>query len=91
MEINALNLRTSYKNLKEEAKAERKEENVQVLLINGTPALRVRAHDPITLKYLQDVEEGIDVPELKKQVEKHQSAIDNLNELIKDAEALPNG
>ena len=82
------NLQANYKRLKEDVAAEKKAENVQVLLINGTPALRVKTHDSITLKYLGDVEEGVDVPALKKQIEALQTTIANYNELIADAEAL---
>ena len=87
----ASNLQANYKRLKEDVLAEKIAENVQVLLINGTPALRVKTHDSVTLKYLGDVEEGVDVPALKKQVEALQTTIANYNELIADAEALTDG
>ncbi len=88
MNAQNFNLQANYKRFKEDAVAEKKKDNIQVLLINGTPALRVKAHDPITQKYLSDVEEGIDVPKLKEQIKQLQIAIDNYNELIADAEAL---
>ncbi len=91
MNTQGLNLQANYKQIKEEAIAQKKEDNIKVLLINGTPALRVKAHDPITLKYLSDVEEGVDVPALKKQVGALQTTIANYNELIADAKALTDG
>ncbi len=85
------NLQANYKRLKEGVALKKKPENVQVLLINGTPALRVKTHDSVTLKYLGDVEEGVDIPALKKQIEALQTTIANYNELIADAEALTDG
>ena len=64
-------------------------ENVKVSLINGTPALTVQKYNPDTGEVLNNVDEiSIDINSLRKQVEAFQNNIDNLNELIADAEAL---
>lgn len=66
-----------------------KTENVKVLLINGSPALQIKKYNEDTGALLSNVVEvGVDVPALKKQIDALRLQIDNINELIKDAEAL---
>ena len=77
-----------YKKLKE-LDIQNETENVKVLLVNGTPALRFKKYNPDTGDLLNDVgEAGIDVPGWKKTIEELQRQIEGINELIDDAEAL---
>jgi hypothetical protein len=76
-----------YSSLKAAGVADKKP-YISLVLINGTPALRVKVNDPVTGKYLQDAEMAVDTPALKKQVTALQATINNLNTLITDAEAL---
>ena len=79
---------TDYKTIKA-ANAKNNTENVKVMLVNGTPALTIKKYNPNTGELLNDVDEmGIDVSALKKKVVELQNQIDNVNELIADAEAL---
>ena len=66
-----------------------KTENVKITLVNGTPALTLKKYNPDTGIVLDDVDQiGIDVDALKKKVAELQRQIDNVNELIADAEDL---
>ncbi len=79
---------TDYKEIKE-LDAANNTNNVTVLLVNGTPALRMKKYSPDTGELLNDeMEIGLDVVAMKKQAAELQSNLNNLNELIKDAKAL---
>ena len=79
---------TDYKTIKEYDEANNTN-NVSVVLVNGTPALRIKKYNPDTGEVLKDETEiGLNIDALKKQATSLQVQIDNINELIKDAEAL---
>ena len=79
---------TDYKTTKK-LDAKNKTSNVTVLLVNGTPALRIKKYNPDTGLFLnEETEISVDVTALKKQVANLQLQIENINELITDAEAL---
>ena len=79
---------TDYKTIKE-LDTKNSTENVKVTLINDTPALTIKKYNPDTGDKLENVDQiGIDIPGLKKQVESMENQIDNIKELIADAEAL---
>ena len=79
---------TDYKKLKA-ADTKNKTHNVTVKLINSTPALVCKTYDPDTGTLLpNEMQAPIDIPALQAQVVTWQAAIDNVNELIADAEAL---
>ncbi len=79
---------TDYKKRKEED-AKNGTENVKVLLVNGRPALQFKQYSPDTGELLNDLGEGgLDVIALRKEVETRKIEIENINELIEDAEAL---
>ncbi len=81
------NLVDAYADLKAAGTADKKS-YINLLLVNGTPALRVKILDPVTGKYVQDAQATVDVQELKKIVAMLQARIDNFNILIADAEEL---
>ena len=75
---------TDYKAIKDQGG-----DNVVVSLINGTPALTIKKYNPDTGELLNNTDQvGIDVAALKLRVADMLIQIDNINELISDAEAL---
>ena len=79
---------TDYKRVKEYDGAHG-EKNVDLKLINNTPALVLKNYNPDTGELLaNETEIAVDVKALKARVADLQNQIDNINELIADAEAL---
>ena len=65
------------------------EKNVDLKLINNTPALILKNYNPDTGELLaNETEIAVDVKALRIRVADLQNQIDNINELIADAEAL---
>jgi len=65
------------------------EKNVDLKLINNTPALILKNYNPDTGELLaNETEIAVDVKALKARVADLQNQMDNILELIADAEAL---
>ena len=79
---------TDYKKVKEYDGAHG-EKNVDLKLINNTPSLILKNYNPDTGELLaNETEIAVDVKALRTRVTDLQNQIDNINELIADAEAL---
>jgi len=79
---------TDYKKVKE-YDTEHDVGNATVKLINNIPALILKNYNPDTGELLvNETEIMVDVKALKARVDDLQNQIDNINELIADAEAL---